>query len=126
MAVLVLLRNAEVHVEQEVASHRRSLRRAAVENLSQPLGMNEALVVRETLDRQAIVCSPDDPLLVRSDVVEPDLGEPRAQPVHLTGVGPIEDERRIGSHTLDGQKSRRSSSVRALNHVLGSDTAPGR
>ena len=66
--------------------------------------MNEALVVGEAIHRQALVGGPRDPLVVRSDVVEADLGEPRAQPVDLAGAGPVEDERSVGSHALHGQK----------------------
>ena len=104
VTVLVLLRNAEVHVEEEVASRRRRFRPAAFEKVSQPFGMNEALVVGEALHRQALVCSPRGPLVVRSDIVEAELGEPRAQPVDLAGAGPVEDERGVGSHALHGQE----------------------
>ena len=104
VTVLVLLRNAEVHVEEQMASCRRSFRPAAIEKVSQPVGVNEALVVGKAIDRQALVCSPRGPLVVRSDIVEADLGEPRSQPVDLAGAGPVEDERGVGSHALHGQK----------------------
>ncbi len=105
MILLVLLRNAEVHVEQEVTSRRRCLRPAAFEELAQPVGMDETVVVREAVRGQARVGSPGDPaVVVRSDAVESDLGEPCSQLVELAGTRCVGDDFPAGGDPLGGEK----------------------
>src|SRR4051794_5040058 len=64
MAVHVFLGDAEVDVEEQRPTDRRSLRLAAVEERPKPRGMDELPMVCEALDRKLPVCPIGEAFLV--------------------------------------------------------------
>ena len=68
MALLVLLRYPEIHVEEQEGTDRRGLRLPAVEHLPEPFRVDELVVLRESLEGQGLVSGPlDPPFLVGPD-----------------------------------------------------------
>jgi hypothetical protein len=55
VTLLVLLGNTEIDVEEQERAGRRRLRPLAVEYLAEPFGVDELVVVRETLDGQRLI-----------------------------------------------------------------------
>ena len=71
MAVLVLLRNAEIDVEEQEPAGRGGLHLLAFEQPSEPFGVDELLVVRQTFDRERVISRP----LLPAVLVDPDVGQ---------------------------------------------------
>ncbi len=101
--LLVLLGDAEVDVEEQEASGRRSLRAVAVEHLAEPSGVDEPVVVREMLHGQALVRRPRVPVVgANSRVAE--RGEPAPHGRHVVGRA-VEDDLLAGDDLLRVQQA---------------------
>ncbi len=61
VVLFVLLRNAEVDVEEQESPGGRRLGVSAIEQLAEPLGVDELVVVRQTVNRQRRVRRPLGP-----------------------------------------------------------------
>ena len=72
VVLLVLLWNAEVDVEEEESPGRRGLGASASEQLAEPIGVDELVVVRQMIDRQRCVRRPLRP----AALVGPHAGAP--------------------------------------------------
>ena len=77
VVLLVFLRHAEIDVEQLERAPRCSLRGSPVQQLPKPVGMDELLVVRQTIDWQGLVRGPLSPTaFVDLNAGVAQLGEP--------------------------------------------------
>ena len=102
--LLVLLGDAEVDVEEQEAPGRRGLGPAAVEHLPEPVGVDEPVVVRETLDGQGLVGRPLGPAgLVDADPLVAELGQPGSDGRDVVGVA-VEDDLLAGDDVLRVQQ----------------------
>jgi hypothetical protein len=83
----VLLGHAEVDVEEEVPAGRRGLGPTAVEQLLEPVGVHELLVVRQGLDRKGLVGRPLRPAgRVRANARVTQLGQRRPEGRDVLGI----------------------------------------
>ena len=101
VVLLVLLGNPEVDVEEQESARRRGLRPAAREELREPFGMDEPLVVRQALDGKACVGRPLGPaVLVDADICVPQVGQPAPERRDVLGVVAGEDDLAAGDDVL--------------------------
>ncbi len=102
--LLVLLGDSEVHVEEQEVPARRGFRLVTVEHLPEPVGMDEALVVRETLYGQGLVGRPFRPAgLVRADSCVAQVDEP-APDCRDVARAAVEDDLSAGNDVFRVQK----------------------
>ncbi len=101
VALRVLLGDAEVHVEEQGLRVVVRLGALAGEQLADPLDVDEAVVVREALDREAVVRSPGrEAGLVAEDVVVTELGQSRVESRRVLGAVAVDHDRAVERDAL--------------------------
>ena len=115
MALLVLLGNAEVDVEEQEVAVRRGLGRVACEQLPQPGGVHEFVVVRKALDRERLVGGPLRPArVVHADALLAQFDESRSHRPDLFGEVAVQhDLARVGD-VLDPEQPLNLGGVDAI------------
>ena len=110
----VLVRHSEVDVEEQEAVRRRGLRATAGENLLEPRGVHESLVVRQPLDRQIRVARPCGPaLVVHANAGMAELGQPALEGRDARGVA-VQHDPSSGNDALRNQEPLDLERVDAL------------
>ena len=115
MVLLVLLGNPEIDVEEQEAACRSGFRALTREELCEPFGMDEPLVVRETLDGKRRVVRPLRPaVLLDSELCVAQADQPAPEHRHVIGLVPVEDDLATGNDVLLVQQSLDLDLVDAL------------
>ncbi len=101
MRLGVLLRNAEVDVEQAEVAGRGRIRRLAIKNGLQPVDVNELLVLREPVDPERRVGRPGSKArLVDAGALDAEADQPLGQPGRLGSACAVDGDLAVGGDAL--------------------------
>src|SRR5438874_3429219 len=118
--LLVLLRNSKIDMEEPEPTARRGLRTSPVEQLAEPIRVDELFVVRQTFDWQCPISGPFGPApLVDPDARVAQLCQPRLQRNSVLTTIAIEGDLATGKDPLRTQQPFNLRIINAFEPCAG-------
>src|SRR3989442_330665 len=126
VVLLVLFEDAEVDVKEEESSSGRRLGASAVEQLAEPFGVDELVIVRQTVNRKRRLRRPLRPAaLVRPHAGAAQFGQSRLERPGIFGPIAVEDDLVAGKDALGSEQPLDLGRINTLEPCAGEGNRTG-